>query len=220
MKKLAYSFSRMVLACVALVTVAGPTQAVRHLPPPVASNQTTSKGVAVAYPWVFQNGHGTSRKTAFSTAEEIARKADYASIPRDVAKSAWASHNFPKPSFGRLPSAATLKAFGTALHAKRVLYGRVSWHTRSIWVNLGPKTISTATADVYVFDVATGKVVFKKTGVQGRSDEKSNVYKIAADVLVSPLVTAVSGGPATPQEQRAAQIAMGVAYHGWVRPSS
>jgi hypothetical protein len=95
----------------------------------------------------------------------------------------------------------------------------VAWHTRSIWVNAGPKTISTATVSVYVFDVASGKVVYKKTGVAGRSDERSQVLKLALDVLVSPLVTVVSGGPATPQEQRAVQIALGAAYHDWVKPT-
>jgi len=47
-----------------------------------------------------------------------------------------------------------------------------------------------------------------------------NVYKIAADILISPLVTVVSGGPATPREQRAVQIALGRAYHSWVKPGS
>ena len=220
MTNFALNGSRALLTCVAIAVVAGPTFASHHTSGKVAGRQAHSKGMAVAYPWVFQNGHSTSKKTVFSTAEEIARKADYASIPHDVAKSAWASHRLSKPSFGHLPTAASLKAFGKAVHATTVLYGSVSWHTRSIWVNLGPKTISTATVSVYVFDVAAGKVVFKKTGVEGRSDEKSNGYKLAADVLISPLVTAVSGGPATPQEQRAVQIALGVAYHNWVKPGS
>jgi hypothetical protein len=127
------------------------------------------------------------------------------------------SGNLPQPSFGHMPSKASLEAFGMALHVKEVIYGSVSWHTRSIWVDLGPKTISTATVNAYVFDVDSDRVVFKVKGVQGRSDEKENGYKIAADILISPLVTAVSGGPATPREQRAVQIALGRAYHKWVR---
>jgi hypothetical protein len=175
--------------------------------------------VAVAYPWAFEKGNKTSRTMAVTTAEEILRKAGYSSIPGDVARSAWVSNKLPEPSYGRLPSRASLKAFGSYLHASKVIYGSISWHTRSIWVNAGPKTISTATADVYVYDVQSGKVVYTKKNVEGRSDEKSNGYKIAADILVTPLVTAVSGGPATPQEQRAVQIALGLAYHSWVRPA-
>jgi hypothetical protein len=172
--------------------------------------------MAVAYPWAFENGTDTARATATRSVEEIAQKAGYASVPAQVAKDAWISSN---PTVGHLPSRAALKAFGTAVHAKKVLYGSVSWHTRSIWVNVGPKTISTATVSAYVLDVATGKVVFRSKKVLGRSDEKSNGYKLAADVLITPLVTSVSGGPATPQEERAVQIAIGTAYHSWVRAS-
>jgi hypothetical protein len=82
---------------------------------------------------------------------------------------------------------------------------------------MGPKTISTATVNAYVFDVASNKIVYRKQGVTGRSDERESIYKVAADVLVTPLVSAVSGGPATPREQRAVQIALGTAYRPWVR---
>jgi hypothetical protein len=173
--------------------------------------------MVVAYPWSFHGGTPTSRKTAIATAAEIGRKANYASIPGDVARHTWRSSDLPRASFGRMPSKASLEAFGKSVHATTVLYGSVSWNTRSIWVNLGPKTISTATANVFVFDVQSNKVIYKKLGVEGRSDETSNGWKVAADVLVTPLVTAVSGGPATPHEQRAVQIALGKAYHAWVR---
>jgi hypothetical protein len=182
-----------------------------------AGVQGTATGMAVAFPWVFANGNVTSRTRAITTAGEIAQKAGYASVPLHVARNAWRSAHLPRPSFGHMPSPASLEAFGKSLHAKKVVYGSVTWNTRSIWVNLGPKTISTATVNAYVFDVASGKVAYRMKGVTGRSDEKSNGYKIAADVLISPLVTVVSGGPATPQEQRAVQIALGRAYHDWVR---
>ena len=122
--------------------------------------------------------------------------------------------------FGHMPSKSTLEAFGKANHASVVLYGAASWHTRSIWVDTGPKTISTATVDAYVFDVASDKVVYRSKRVQGRSDEKENAYKIVADILITPLVTVVSGGPATPREQRAVQIALSRAYHVWVKSSN
>ncbi len=179
------------------------------------SMQDTTKGTVVAYPWVFQKGTETSRKTAVITAEEIGRRAGYASIPTSVAAEAWRTHKYATPSYGRLPSTTTLRAFGKSLKATVVLYGSVSWHTRSIWVNAGPKTISTATVNVYALNVATGKVVFRGSR-KGRSDEKENVYKVAAAILFTPLVTAVSGGPKTPQEQRAVQIAMSLAYQSWV----
>ncbi|MES1147275.1 MAG: hypothetical protein ABUL49_00830 [bacterium] len=178
----------------------------------------TPKGTAVSFPWVFENGTDTARSTAAETGNEILHRAGYASVPLDVAEAAWISHGLRVPTFGHLPTRARLRSFGLALHADKVIYGSVSWHTRSIWVNLGPKTISTAIVDVYVYDVKSGRIAFTRTGVEGRSDETSNNYKVAAAVLFTPLVTAVSGGPATPQEQRAVQIAMGVAYHDWALP--
>ncbi len=187
---------------------------------PVAQNQKSSQGTAAAFPWVFKEGTPTAHATAQSAVEEITRRAGFSSVPKEVSASAWRTSRLPGPRMGSLPTRATLRTFARAVKADRVLYGSVSWHTRSIWVNAGPKTISNAKVDVYVYDANTNKVVFKRLGVSGRSDEKSNGYKIAAAILLTPIVTAVSGGPATPQEQRAVQIALGNAYAGWVNAAS
>lgn len=204
------------VASVLMIALASTGLAQTRAHSPRTIHQMESKGLAVAYPWVFKNGNRTSRTLAITTAEQILRNAGFASIPGAAAKSTWETSRLPRPSYGHLPTVASLRSYGRAMKASKVLYGSVSWHTRSIWVNLGPKTISTAKVDAYVFDVASGKIVYKVTGVEGRSDEKSNGYKIAAAILITPLVTAVSGGPATPREQRAVQIAMGVAYSDWV----
>ena len=50
-------------------------------------------------------------------------------------------------------------------------------------------------------------------------DEKFEVVKAGLDLLVTPLVTVVSGGPKTPHEQRAVQIAVAKALREWVNPS-
>lgn len=170
---------------------------------------------AVAFPFSFVKGHDDAKTTALDTAEAIARQGDYASVPREKAKNAWRALGYGTPS--TVPSRRQLSAFGKKVGASRVLYGTVSWHTRSIWVNLGPKTISTATVSAYIFDVNTGKVTYSRKGVQGRSDEKENGLKVAGAILLTPLVTAVSGGPATPREQRAVQIALYRAYTPWLQ---
>lgn len=175
-----------------------------------------SKGQAAAYPWVFNGGTATSQATAATTANEILQKANYAAIASETAKNAWATAGLPAPTVGHMPTKSMLMRYAQTAHVKTILFGSVSWHTRSIWVTTGPKTISTATVNAYVFDASVGKVSYQKTNVEGRSDEKENTLKIVADVLVTPLVTVVSGGPKTPQEQRAVQIAMGRALGGWV----
>lgn len=170
---------------------------------------------AAAYPWSFRRGTDTARETAMTTIEEIIHKAGFSAIPRDTALSTWSDH-YAEPTYGRAPSRKTLLAYGRALKVDRVLYGSISWHTRSIWVNAGPKTISTATLTAYVLDIASGQVVYSRGGVVGRSDERASNLKIAAAVLFTPIVTAVSGGPATPREEKAVQIALALAYRSWV----
>jgi hypothetical protein len=178
----------------------------------VAAKPDDVKGMAVAYPWTLVKGKDTPRRTAYATVDEITRKAGYATVPHDLAVKTWNSMG----ASSRRPTNAALSKFGKKLKASVVVHGSIAWHTRSIWVGSGPKTISTATVSAYVFDVRAGKVIYKKTGVTGRSDEKENTLKIVADVLVTPLVSVVSGGPATPHEQRAAQIALSRALHEWV----
>ena len=188
--------------------------------PAITQTQPAPTETVVAFPWVFKGGNETSQGTALKTVDEIVTKAKYEQVSTADAEAAWASNDLEEPKFGKIPTVTALTTFGKAVHASKVVYGSVSWHTRSIWVTAGPKTISTATVDAYILDVNTGKLVYKKTGVTGRSDEKENKYKLAADVLLTPLVSAVSGGPATPREQRAVQIALGLAFHNWVRQAS
>lgn len=177
--------------------------------------QTQAIGTAVVYPWAFEKGTDTAKRSVFRTVAEIAKKANYTLVPHDVAHSNWTVADYRKPTIDNLISAATLKTFGDSLHTNIVIYGSTKFHTRSIWVNAGPKTISTATVSVYVIDVATGVTLYNRTNVEGRSDEKSNILKIACAILITPLVGAVSGGPAAPQEERAAQIALIKAFADW-----
>jgi len=185
--------------------------------PAHAGAQKSHKGTAVAFPWAFQKGTDTARTTAATTVAEIAQKAGYDVVASDKAASAWNDSKLKLPAYGTTPSSTVLKKFGRATGADVVLYGSVKWHTRSIWVNAGPKTISTATVTVYAYDVKSGKVTYKRSGLEGRSDEKTDGLKVAGAILISPLVTAVSGGPATPQEQRAVQIALARAYESWAK---
>jgi hypothetical protein len=83
----------------------------------------------------------------------------------------------------------------------------------------GPKTISEAKVTVYVYSAKRNKVIFaSKKDVDSRSDEKENYYKDAADILLTPVISVVSGGPETPQDQRASQIALAHALLPWAKP--
>jgi len=177
--------------------------------------QTQVSGTAVAYPWAFENGTETARKSVYRTASEIAKRANFSAVPFEVSQANWTVSEYRNPTINSLINTATLQTFGQSLKANVVIYGSTSWHTRSIWVNAGPKTILTATVSVYVMDVASGATLYNRTKVEGRSDEKSNILKVAGAILFTPLVTAVSGGPAAPQEERASQIALAKAFADW-----
>jgi len=50
------------------------------------------------------------------------------------------------------------------------------------------------------------------------SSTPTDAVKAGLDLLLTPLVTFVSGGPKTPHEQRAVQIAVAKALKDWVHP--
>ena len=206
--------TKSILVSLSLVTVISPASSQSKMAKP-----TGPQGLAATFPWVFEKGNETSKTFALTLLDEIANRADHSAVSMTESKEAWKANRLPRPSLGHLPSKATLHTFGVAVHASKVLYGSIAWHTRSIWVNAGPKTISTATVNAYVYDVKSNSVTYNRKSIEGRSDEQSLTLKMAADIFLTPLVTAVSGGPATPQEQRAVQVALGKAYGPWVRSS-
>jgi len=182
-----------------------------------APAQETPKGTVVLCPASFNKGSETSRKTAVGTVREVLQKAGYTLISDTVAADNWRHMGFPMPSEDSIPSLHDMVRFGQAVNAQYVIAPTFNFHSRSIWVDLGPKTISTATVDITIADVAQNRIVYSRDDVSGRSDEKFNAAKAGADLLLTPLVTAVSGGPKTPHEQRAVRIAVAKALRGWIR---
>ncbi len=174
-----------------------------------------SEQVAIA-PWTFVDGTKTSRETAIDTVRNIIEGQGWNVLPQEIVDRQFESMKSDLTYRDGQPLAAELIKFGKSVQASKLVYGKISWHTRSIWVGAGPKTISTSTVDVFVFDVNSGKTLFKKSKVEGRSDEKEQTLKVVAAVLVTPLITAVSGGPATPREQRAVQISLGRAFEPFI----
>lgn len=169
----------------------------------------------VTYPWLFNAGTPTSRETAMTALGEVCQKNGYSLISTTKAEATYKEMGIPMLSAVGGPKTAQLVQFGKKVGANYVVYGMISWHTRSIWVGAGPKTISTCNIDANVLDVSTGKIAYSKKNISARSDEKENAVKLAAAVLITPLVTAVSGGPQTPQEQRAVQIAIARTFTNW-----
>lgn len=200
MKLMNLKFSTVVAAC-GLLTTACLAQGPRQ--------------VAIG-PWDFTDGNVTSRTMVIDTLTSIAGRHNLNVVAQDVVQHA---NDSMTPGYGwrgNRPSLDGLSRFAGNVHADLVIFGRTSWHTRSIWVGTGPKTISTASIDLFVYNARMNRITYEKRGVEGRSDEKENTLKDIADVILTPLVTVVSGGPATPREQRAAQIAIYRAIRPWM----
>ena len=181
-----------------------------------AFSQPMDRGSIVVYPTVFdQSGTKTSRASAETALNDILKKGGFKVLDSSVAARVWKAKGLRTPTTTRPPSTADLTELGKAIGVRYVVATTVSFHTRSIWVNLGPKTISTASFATSIIDSRTGKVVHE-ADTEGRSDEKSDTLKVVGSLLVTPLVSAISGGPKTPHETRAAQIAAARALEKFV----
>ena len=181
-----------------------------------ASMAQNGRDVAVE-PWVFTSGNETSKEMLISSISKIAQNHGLHVISQSAAQENLDSLRSKMTTRVGVPRLAELKRFAIAAHVGTLIFGTAGWHTRSIWVGTGPKTISTAKIDLYVYNLDTNKISYRRTGVTGRSDEKESTLKDIAAVLITPIIPMVSGGPATPREQRAAQIAVGRALRPWAR---
>ena len=181
----------------------------------VASQAQTGGSVAIC-PWQFNDGNVTSRTMVTDTLAKILEHNGYTVLTQGTVEDSYRAMAPGMRMRHGLPDVGDLGKYSTSVGAGRLVYGTTSWHTRSIWVGTGPKTISTADVDLYIYGVKSGKIVYQRHA-QGRSDERESVLKDVGDVLLTPLITVVSGGPATPREQRAAQIAIARAIRPWIR---
>jgi len=188
---------------------------------PMAGAQETSRGAVVVYPVVYSRNSGseTSRKTGVTAVKEALQKSGFTLISSTVAANTWRRLGFPMAMTNSPASLGDLVRFGRAVKAQFVVSPQFDFNSRSIWVDLGPRTVSTATVDIRITDVSKEATVYTRDDVTGRSDEKFNLLEAGADILVTPIATMVSGGPKTPHEQRAVQIAVVKALRPWVKPT-
>lgn len=168
-------------------------------------------------PWTFEEGNRTSREMVVETVRKIVEHNGLTVLPQERVERRYENLH-PAVAFRRgVPVLEDLDRFANEISADVLVFGKASWHTRSIWVGTGPKTVSTATVDLYIYNARSGRISYEQRGAEGRSDEKESGLKDVADVLITPFVSVVSGGPSTPREQRAVQIALGRAMAPWAQ---
>jgi hypothetical protein len=191
------------------------------------SAPTVSK-VAIL-PLALQAGTDTAMKTARETLNTLFEKSKHELISPAAVRTSWEDDlkytKLPEvveqgEAYPQLPEPRALLEMGRKLGADWVCAGRGKWHTKSVWVGLGPKTKAEFTVDLIIVDVKKSEVALDAKGVKSDSTRKEKGLETAGALLVSMGVTALSGGPKTPHQQRAATQAIALAMEPWLRTVS
>jgi len=169
-------------------------------------------------PWDFEKGTSGAVKTGKEFLANVLSKSHVETVSEVKALAGWEEANGAAWSEDKkdLPSPAQMLRTGNKLGVDWVMSGRAVWHTKSVWIGLGPKTKSDCTVDVRIVDVKNQIVVLDAKQVRLDDTAKEDTLKALGAVFVSGLFTVVSGGPKTPHEQRAVQLAMGKAMEPWL----
>lgn len=168
------------------------------------------KTIAI-FPLHFTEGTETAQETARNTLVKAFEAKGYEVINHSVAVNTWAN-KIQIPVSHTLPTSRKLLAYGKMLNADYVCAASFKWHTRSIWIGAGPKTKATCWVTLRMINVKQAHIVLDRKNVEADDNEVDSTLEAAVSVLILP-ITVVSGGPMTPRQERAAQIAIGKALN-------
>ena len=194
----------------------------------------TPETVAVL-PWIYENGTPGARIAAKEflettlTKSQFFREDSFQMIPDARVTMTWTTDIRHDPGSKRtgLPTPKDLLKLGEKLGADWVITGHALWHTRSVWIGLGPKTKSDCTVDMMIVDVRKKELSLDARNVKMASAPRENPLKAATTILLGfvgakglfsstlPL-TVLSGGPKTPCERSAVQSAIAKAIGPWL----
>ncbi|CAN5458029.1 hypothetical protein BH11ARM2_BH11ARM2_17630 [soil metagenome] len=190
---------------------------------PTAPAQPAVPTIAVL-PIAMKEGTETARETVQKTFKDLLEKSGNQIVEGPSVVAAWQNLG-QKPfdediegdeTYPEMPTPKDLLSLGKKLKVDYVLASRLKWHTKSVWVGLGPKTKADCTIDVTIVDVKKSEISLNATDVKTDSTKKENGLAAAGALLVTPLFTVVSGGPKTPHQQRAGQLAVAKALEPWL----
>ena len=184
----------------------------------MAAAQSTSVETAAVIPWHYDSGTDGAIKTGkeFLHTLLVNSRIDETSEFKTI--TAWEQANgapWDQTKWTK-PSPNQMLRLGQKLGVDWVITGSAHWHTKSVWIGLGPKTKSDCTVDCIIVDVKKGEVALDARDVRMDSTAKEDALKAIGALFVSSLFTVVSGGPKTPHEQRAVQLATAKAMEPWL----
>ena len=190
---------------------------------PIKSAKTTET-VAVL-PFAMQAGTPTAVQTAKDTLIGLFAAEGVLEVEKAKVLRAWVDTlGFKHPGeqyeameyVADLPRAQALLKLGQELGVDYVCAGRLTWHTTSKWVALGPKTKAYAYLDLMLIDVEEKLILVDAKRIETDSTRIEKSWETAASLLISSGFTMLSGGPKTPHQQRAAQMAIAKALEPWL----
>lgn len=179
-----------------------------------------------AMPLVFQDGTDTAVKSATEMFNALIAAALCEPVKEEDVMNVWLRELRYKDYETRiparkyvpdLPAPKMLLALGQRLGVRFVIAGRVKWQTTSKWVSLGPKTKAYCSVDMIVIDVPQKSIIVEETGVLADSTRAEKGWETLGSLFVSMGFTALSGGPKTPHQERAAQLALTGSLADWIR---
>ncbi len=173
---------------------------------------------AAILPWHYESGTDGAVKTGKEFLHTLLVKSRVDETSEVKTTAAWEETNGTAWDQAKwtMPSPAQMLRVGQKLGVDWVITGSARWHTKSVWIGLGPKTKSDCTVDCIIVDVKKGEVALDVKDIRMESTAKEDALKAIGAVFVSSLFTVVSGGPKTPHEQRAVQLATAKAMQPWL----
>jgi hypothetical protein len=189
--------------------------------PAAAWAQQTSGTIAV-FPVLFQKGNARAEHTGKEVLNSLLDSAKTARVPQDQILKAWQDTTgapWPeKPT--HLATREEMLAVGRAVNAEMVMETLVKWHTRTVWVSLGPKVKSDCTVTCLILNSSTGETVFEARDIKMDDTAKEDVVRavggaVLSGAIVVPVLT--TGGDPTPHQQRAVQLALNKALMPWIK---
>ena len=193
----------------------------------------TPETVAIL-PWIYEDGTPGAQIAAKEfletvlTESQFFRADSFQIIPEERVIQTWTKDmgHDPASEGTGIPTPKELLKLGQKLGVDWVITGHALWHTRSLWIGLGPKTKSDCTLDMVIVDVRNRELSLDARKVKMGSAPTDPPLRAATVVLLGLVsrglftstlpLTLVSGGPKTPREQSAVRLAIANAIGPWL----
>jgi len=191
-----------------------------------ASPQAPTPPKVAVLPWAWIGGTDTAVKTGKDTINALFNGVNFEIVPEARTKTAWQDgmnmsamkeRLEEKDSDPSLPTPKELLKLGKMMDVDFVCAGFARWHTKSVWIALGPKTKADCTVTMEIVDVKKEEVALDSKAVKSDDTRKESGLETAGALLLTAGITAFSGGPKTPHQQKSVSNAIALSMEPWLK---